>query len=141
MNANEAWRARTHSVAREVMVGRARSGIVRQMRWTLLLAALALAACGGPPATGDDAGPRVDAAPDPADADCAAPESCNGADDDCDGTADEDFACVAGEATACTTSCGSAGTSTCTATCDVGACAPPAEECNGADDDCDSTFD
>jgi len=74
----------------------------------------------------------------------SADESCNGADDDCDGTVDEGFACAAGVTTACTTTCGSAGTGPCTLACVPpagAACAPPAESCNGLDDDCDGAAD
>jgi hypothetical protein len=41
----------------------------------------------------------------------------------------------------CTTSCGTTGTQTCNASCAWGNCEPPAETCNGADDDCDGTCD
>ncbi|MCZ7681315.1 MAG: putative metal-binding motif-containing protein [Sandaracinaceae bacterium] len=74
--------------------------------------------------------------------DCVAPsETCNGRDDDCDGTPDEGFACVAGSGVSCTTSCGSTGTQTCDATCTMGSCVPPAEGCTGMDDDCDGMID
>ncbi len=74
---------------------------------------------------------------------CEAPgEVCNGLDDDCNGTADDTFACVAGSTTDCTTTCGSTGTITCDGTtCMPGACVPPAEGCTGADDDCDGSID
>ncbi len=76
---------------------------------------------------------------------CTPPvETCNGTDDDCDGVADNGFACRAGETAPCTTLCGSAGTGTCSAGClpaDPALCAPPAESCNGADDDCDGQTD
>ena len=77
---------------------------------------------------------------------CAPPdEICNGVDDDCDGTADEGFGCVAGSSTSCTTSCDnpgdSTGTITCDATCTPGACEPPSEGCTGKDDDCDGRTD
>jgi len=81
----------------------------------------------------------------PAGAGCAPPaETCNGRDDDCDGAADDGFPCAAGSAVACTTACGSAGTARCGDDCSLpapGACAPPAETCNGRDDDCDTTTD
>ncbi|MBI5500601.1 MAG: pre-peptidase C-terminal domain-containing protein [Deltaproteobacteria bacterium] len=76
---------------------------------------------------------------------CVAPaETCNGADDDCDGSTDEGLPCVPGATVACTTACGTAGTGTCTAACELptgAACTPPAESCNGIDDDCDGGCD
>ncbi|HEY3354847.1 MAG TPA: putative metal-binding motif-containing protein, partial [Polyangia bacterium] len=82
----------------------------------------------------------------PVPAACTPPaEVCNGVDDDCDGVADNGFACVRGAAgIPCTTTCGSTGTGTCTASCTVpapAACTPPAEVCNGVDDDCDGVID
>jgi hypothetical protein len=104
-------------------------------------------------------------------------ESCNGRDDDCDGSTDETFTCIRDitetrtctcggaesrtcldscawggwtgcsggtcipdTARSCTASCGS-GTETCSATCTWGPCVPPAEDCNGVDDDCDTVVD
>ena len=73
---------------------------------------------------------------------CAPPaETCNGTDDDCDGTPDDGFGCVAGSSSACATSCGSTGTRACLPDCSLDSCAPPAEVCNGVDDDCDTTCD
>ena len=76
---------------------------------------------------------------------CTPPaETCNAADDDCDTVADDGFACVRGAAVSCTTTCGTTGTGTCTATCELptgAACTPPAETCNGTDDDCDTVRD
>ncbi len=68
-------------------------------------------------------------------------ESCNGADDDCDGDSDEDFACRAGDTGTCTTTCGSEGTHACGEDCTWSTCAPPGEICNGLDDDCDGETD
>jgi cysteine-rich repeat protein len=73
---------------------------------------------------------------------CTAPgEECNGTDDDCDTACDNGFACCAGTSGSCTTGCGSSGTRVCSAICGWSACTPPAEICNGADDDCDTTCD
>ncbi|MBN1772853.1 MAG: hypothetical protein JXB32_16400 [Deltaproteobacteria bacterium] len=71
-------------------------------------------------------------------------EVCNGLDDDCDGTPDNGFPCIAGREAACTTRCGSTGVGICTDACrpaDAGSCAPPGESCNAADDDCDTLID
>ena len=74
------------------------------------------------------------------------PEQCNGLDDDCDGTADEDWPrlgsrCGVGEG-----ACAATGTLACTpdgaaAFCDTSASPPPVEVCNGVDDDCDEQVD
>jgi hypothetical protein len=73
---------------------------------------------------------------------CVAPaESCNGADDDCDGAVDDGFACALGSSGACPTACGSTGSRSCTAACGWDLCTPPPEICNGVDDDCDTTCD
>jgi hypothetical protein len=71
-------------------------------------------------------------------------ETCNALDDNCDGVADESFACSAGAAAECTTTCGSTGTGVCGADCTLpaaDACTAPAETCNGIDDDCDTRCD
>lgn len=67
-------------------------------------------------------------------------EICNGADDDCRGGIDDAFDCARGAVEDCPTSCGT-GTRTCGGTCGWGACTPPAEVCNGLDDDCDGPRD
>jgi len=73
---------------------------------------------------------------------CVAPaESCNGADDDCNGTVDDGFACVLGSSSSCATACGSTGTRDCLGDCSLDSCVPPAEVCNGVDDDCDAAPD
>jgi len=41
----------------------------------------------------------------------------------------------------CTTACGSSGAASCGADCVLQACVPPAEQCNGVDDDCDDQTD
>jgi len=68
-------------------------------------------------------------------------EICGGGDDDCDGNVDETAACAVGETRDCTSECGSTGTQTCTASCGWPLCTPPAEVCNGSDDDCDGSID
>ncbi|MFH1434159.1 MAG: hypothetical protein ABIJ56_00445, partial [Pseudomonadota bacterium] len=83
----------------------------------------------------------------PGEEDCVplpAGELCNGEDDDCDGGVDEDFDCVKGEEMDCTTECGTDGTIVCTDACmfpEPLVCTPPAETCNGLDDDCDDACD
>jgi hypothetical protein len=73
---------------------------------------------------------------------CVPPvESCNGSDDDCDSLADDGFECRQGSSSTCTASCGTIGMRTCGATCAWTACTPPAETCNGLDEDCDSVVD
>ncbi len=85
-------------------------------------------------------GPCDDFCNPPAPVECAPPsEICNGEDDDCDTLADDGFDCAAGQDTHCTTTCGSTGSGACLLTCQLpppGACIPPAEICNGEDDDC-----
>jgi hypothetical protein len=74
--------------------------------------------------------------------DCAPPaETCSGVDDDCDGTADEGFACIAGTSGFCPTSCGSTGSRICLGDCTWDLCNNPPESCNGVDDDCDTACD
>jgi hypothetical protein len=52
------------------------------------------------------------------------------------------YACdPAASAVLCTTTCGSAGLTVCSQTCAITACTPPAESCNGADDNCDGATD
>jgi hypothetical protein len=76
--------------------------------------------------------------------DTGATEACNGADDDCDGQADEGLgvgdACVVGVG-----ACRAEGVNACSAAgqiaCDATAGAPAAESCNGIDDDCNGLVD
>jgi hypothetical protein len=73
-------------------------------------------------------------------------ESCNAADDDCDGVSDDGYACVRNSTgNACVTACGTPGTYTCTASCGIPAgstaCAASVETCNGCDDDGDGVRD
>ncbi len=70
-----------------------------------------------------------------------ATERCNALDDDCDGLTDETFPCAGGTTRSCTTSCSSTGSQTCSSSCAWGVCNPPAETCNGFDDDCDGATD
>jgi hypothetical protein len=70
-----------------------------------------------------------------------AAEVCNGLDDDCDTLTDEGFTCALGATQTCTTSCSSTGSRTCVSGCVWGTCVPPAEACNGIDDDCDTVID
>jgi hypothetical protein len=74
---------------------------------------------------------------------CVPPaETCNDMDDDCDTDVDETFPCRVGTSTSCTTSCGSNGTRACLPGCTYDTtCAPPAETCNGVDDNCNSSCD
>jgi hypothetical protein len=71
----------------------------------------------------------------------SATESCNGADDDCDGATDEDFTCRLGATQACSNSCGAGGTQSCQAgSCTWGCCNAGSEICgNSCDDDCDGS--
>jgi hypothetical protein len=85
-------------------------------------------------ALGDDADGRAEA-----DACGLLPESCNGADDDCDGTTDEGFECVLGTTRSCSVGTCS-GTETCVAGCAWGACSiGPADHCANGVMDCDET--
>jgi hypothetical protein len=73
---------------------------------------------------------------------CVPPkETCNGKDEDCDGTNDNGFACALGETRTCISSCNTAGTQACSASCAWLSCVAPKEICNGKDDDCDSQID
>ncbi len=49
--------------------------------------------------------------------------------------------CEAGDSRACTTTCGTQGTQTCDSLCRWSSCIPPAESCNGVDDDCNGETD
>ena len=71
-------------------------------------------------------------------------ETCNGIDDNCDGRVDEGFECRMGMSVSCLTDCGSPGTGVCTGDCRVpppSQCSPPAEICNGTDDNCNDACD
>ncbi|MBI5542334.1 MAG: hypothetical protein HY901_00470 [Deltaproteobacteria bacterium] len=76
-----------------------------------------------------------------------AAESCNGIDDDCNGSTDDGCLCMAGSTQACGVNVGacSIGTATCDALGHWGPCVgeigPGAEVCNRIDDDCDGGTD
>ncbi|TAK05326.1 M23 family metallopeptidase [Patescibacteria group bacterium] len=130
---------------------------------------------GGTGGDGSDAGPLpmpdagVPSAPDAGTVCTPRAETCNGLDDDCDGSIDEGDACrvcVAGSERSCVTSCGSASVQVCFSdgsgwnpcripaeTCgngrddncdgyvDDGCCRPSTETCDGRDNDCDGVID
>ena len=102
------------------------------------VAGVGLCRRGGVTACGGDEEVVCDAQPGPALA-----EECNGFDDDCDGTPDEDFGgepCEAGVG-----ACLRRGFRVCSGegelTCNVEPGPPGGEVCNGVDDDCDGTVD
>ena len=69
-------------------------------------------------------------------------EVCDGVDNDCDGGADEGFACVKGSASRdCSTSCATTGKQSCNSDCSLSGCVPPGELCNLIDDDCNGKCD
>jgi hypothetical protein len=72
-------------------------------------------------------------------------DACDGIDNDCSGTCDSMNTCCRGSSAPCHTSCDATGAMTgthvCTGTCSYSACSPPAETCNGRDDDCNGTCD
>ncbi len=70
-------------------------------------------------------------------------EICNGIDDDCDGSTDEGYGCVAGTSRSCSTACGTGGAQSCQyGSCVWGSCCAASETCgNGCDDDCDGSVD
>ena len=68
---------------------------------------------------------------------CTPPaEVCNGLDEDCVGGPDNGFTCAVAATQTCTTTCSTTGHRTCSTACEWGTCVPPAEICNGLDDDC-----
>ena len=75
-----------------------------------------------------------------------ATEKCNGVDDDCDGTIDEDFPTLGSSCTVGVGTCTRTGNVVCDAaqtgtTCSVAPGSPGTEVCNGLDDDCDGHID
>ena len=72
-------------------------------------------------------------------------ETCNGVDDDCDGTADEEFPSLGTLCSVALGSCVNNGTVTCLqdggSGCSALAPVPATERCNGLDDDCDGLKD
>ena len=93
----------------------------------------------------DDAGPAEDADVPDADGVDLPPEDAGETDDApgvCgDGTLNPGEECDSAAPEACPTSCGSAGSRSCGSDCRWSTCAPPAEVCNGVDDDCDTLVD
>ncbi|MCB9739041.1 MAG: hypothetical protein H6747_07220 [Deltaproteobacteria bacterium] len=83
--------------------------------------------------------------------DGSGPETCNGIDDNCNGSTDEGYAWQGGGiGTACTglgacgpgtVVCGVTGKATCSSMPDAPLAMPAAESCNGLDDDCDGVTD
>jgi hypothetical protein len=73
--------------------------------------------------------------------------SCNGIDEDCDGTADEDYLPMPTLCGVGTGACSANGVLSCVAGVEVDSCTPPAVSttvdgtCNNVDDDCDGTVD
>ncbi|MCS6800264.1 MAG: hypothetical protein NZ898_17375, partial [Myxococcota bacterium] len=69
------------------------------------------------------------------------PERCNGVDDDCNGRADDGFACVGGTRESCRTASGAPGERTCEPDCSGWSPCRADEICNGMDDDGDGMVD
>ncbi|MSQ82398.1 MAG: hypothetical protein EXR77_05695 [Myxococcales bacterium] len=68
-------------------------------------------------------------------------ETCDSTDENCNGQTDEGFACKIGAQGPCYTPCGTTGIHQCTKACAWAGCVPPAEVCNGSDDNCDGHID
>jgi hypothetical protein len=67
-------------------------------------------------------------------------EACNGRDDDCDGSYDEDFTCALGDVSECKLKGGGNGARICSNACEWGPC-QILEVCNGIDDDSNGLVD
>src|SRR5689334_4903154 len=112
------------------------------VRWALACVALTATACGGKVAGGG--APQDDDGVGDVECTASATDVCDGQDNDCDGSYDEDCACADGAVQSCGTDVGAcvAGTQTCSGT-TWGAClgvvAGANESCNGLDDNCDGT--
>jgi hypothetical protein len=72
---------------------------------------------------------------------CPSGETCRLSDCTCQTTGPCPGVCTPGQIQACSTSCGTTGTQTCSGSCSWGSCVPPAETCNGIDDDCNGIVD
>jgi hypothetical protein len=131
----------------------ARGGLALVAGTVLAIASLAACATGGSPNTTDEANdpdaplPLIDAGTDAGpDACVARAEACNGADDDCDGDSDEDFATLGEACSAGVGACLRLGALACNdagdgVACDAEAGTATDELCNDVDDDCDSSTD
>ncbi|MGK0357839.1 MAG: hypothetical protein ACI9U2_000122 [Bradymonadia bacterium] len=96
---------------------------------------------------GECAGGQQDCGPDGDWAECVYPEElCNGADDDCDGNTDEDFAELGAACMVGVGACTAAGENICDAVgagivCNAVPGMPQVEGCDGVDNDCDAQTD